>query len=118
MSLSFKQYSAYLEAPLTEDDHLNEIWGFRNKQEAALARRDKLRLQAKRGDLKARKELDDMSHAEKVRKAQQSRKDSTFNVARDEVEASERGSSRRYDAETGSVKRPAQRRFDSWGSPA
>jgi hypothetical protein len=118
MSLTFKQFSSYMEAPLTEDDHLNEIWGFKNKAQADLARREKLRLLAKRGDLKAKKELDDIAHARTARNAMQARKDSEFNSARDHVEADERGSSRRYDAETGSVRRPPKRvyRDDVWGT--
>ena len=109
MSLTFKQYAAYLDAPLTEDDHLNEMWPFSNKEEAAKARRKKLQLLAKKGDLKAKKELDDIDHAERVITSRKEREkemaDRKFNAARDSAEVADRSSSRNYDRETGSINR-------------
>jgi hypothetical protein len=114
MSLTFKQYVAFMNAPLDEERLDEWPWSSdADKAKAAAAKKAayiaKLELRAKRNDLQAQKELDDIRHADKVEKlradADEKRKSATFNMARDRAEADDRGSSRAYDRETGSIRR-------------
>jgi hypothetical protein len=106
MSLTFKQYSEFLETSLDEE-RLDE-WPWSNPAEKQKAKMEKLRMLAKRGDLRAKKELGDMEHAEKIERMRGERdeqsKERRFQGARADAEAGERGSSRAYDQETGSMR--------------
>ncbi len=69
MSLTFKQYYAYLEAPLDETSQINELWLFKNQKEKEKAERQKLELLVKRGDLKAKAKLDALEKTERIASA-------------------------------------------------
>jgi hypothetical protein len=109
MSLTFKQFSAYLEIPLEEEEaRLDEIFGmFKSKEQKEKAERQKLELLAKRGNevakMKLRKLQADDEKAAAAAGAQKSAKDRSWQAKQAEVEAGERGSSRAYDRETGSA---------------
>lgn len=105
--VTFKQFNAFIEAPLIEDEQLNEIWPFRSKEEKEKAQRQKLELLARRGDLQAKAQLlklqkDDEKRAA-AQKAQDAAKEKSWQTKKAEVEAGERGSSRAFDRETGST---------------
>lgn len=125
MSLTFKQYHAFLEAPLDEADQLNEIWPFKNKEEKAKAEREKLVLMAKKGDLKAKMKLADVEKAEQLAAAQKAKtekeKNERFATAKAHAEVADRGSSRAYDKETGSARRNQaprwSRELNKWVKP-
>jgi hypothetical protein len=109
MSLTFKQYHAFLEAPLDEADQINEIWPFKNAEEKAKAEREKLVLLAKKGDLKAKMKLADIEKAEALaaakKAATEKEKNERFATAKAHAEVADRGSSRAYDKEAGSADR-------------
>lgn len=109
MSLTFKQYYAYLEAPLDETSQINELWLFKNQKEKEKAERQKLELLVKRGDLKAKAKLDALEKTERIASATkkniEKEKDQRFATAKAHIEARDRGSSRAYDNETGSLSR-------------
>lgn len=114
MSFTFKQFNAYLDAPLEDQPggggQLDEIFGmFKSDEEKEKAEMEKLQLLAKRGDLKAKAILaQKVKDAEKVaaaKKAAETHKARTWADAQASQEARDRGTSRAYDRETGSVKR-------------
>lgn len=111
MSLTFKQYHAFLEAPLDADEQLAEIFGmFKNNEEKKKAEMAKLELLAKRGNETAKMKLRDLQlKADKeaaAKGAVEKEKEGRFATAQAHAEVADRGSSRAYDREAGSGKRP------------
>lgn len=106
---SFKQFNAYIETPLDEE-RVDEIFGmFKSKEAKEKAEKQKLELLAKRGNLAAQMKLRQLQKNAEVAsardKAERDSKEVSFKTAKANVEHGERGSSRAYDAETGSAGR-------------
>lgn len=119
MSLTFKQFSTYLEIPIEEEEaRLDEIFGmFKSKEQKEKAERQKLELLAKRGNevakMKLRKMQADDEKAAAAVGAQRTAKDRSWKSKQAEVEAGERGSSRAYDRETGSARHTIAPRWNA-----
>lgn len=114
---SFKQFNEFVEAPL-EEEQLDEIFGiFKSKEEKEKAERKKLELLAARGSEIAKMKLRDMrldaERAEAAKKAADASKEIAWKTKQAEIEASERGSSRAFDRETGSAKRNVAPRWNA-----
>lgn len=70
MSLTFKQFNEYVEAPLTEDERIDELFGiFKNNEQKAAAERKKLELLAKRGNEVAQMKLNKLERDDEKRGA-------------------------------------------------
>ena len=110
MSLTFKQYHAFLEAPLdANEEQLSEIFGvFKNAEEKKKAELAKLELLAKKGNEQAKMKLRDLRlAAEKEaagKGAQEREKAGRFATAKAYADAADKGSSDAYRKETGSVR--------------
>lgn len=106
--VTFKQFNAFMDAPLAEEEQLDEIFGiFKSKEEKEKAERQKLELLAKKGNLQAQLKLRQLQKDDERRsaaaKAQDTAKERSFQLKKAEVEAGERGSSRAFDKEAGSA---------------
>jgi hypothetical protein len=110
MSLSFKQFSTFLAAPLEDagNNQLGEMWPFKNAVEKEKASLEKLKLLAKKGDLKAKLILKDLERLADRKQADARAKGEVKNRAWADAqarsEAGDRGSSRAFDRETGSLR--------------
>lgn len=118
MSLTFKQYNAFLEMPLdASEEQLSEVFGlFKNAEERKKAEMQKLQLLADRGNesakMKLRKLQFDADKEASAHGASEKDKNDRFASAKAHAEVADRGSSRAYDKETGSVSKNAAPRWD------
>lgn len=116
MSLTFKQYHAFLEMQ-DDDPQLDEIFGmFKNNEEKAKAEREKLELQASRGNEVAKMKLRDLQMQDDKASAAKSSKakadDQKFKTAKAYADASDKGRSDAYAKETGSLGKKKQPVWD------
>jgi len=107
--ITFKQFDAFIEAPL-EGEQLDEIFGmFKNDAEREKAQIEKLELLAKRGNEAAMMQLRDIRlNKDKIKAgkaAEYAMTSGKFAAAKANVDAEEKGSSDAYRNETGSVRK-------------
>lgn len=110
MSLTFKQYHAFLDVPLDADEEqLSEIFGmFKNADEKKKAELAKLELLAKKGNEQAKMKLRDLQLKADKEAAAKGAAEKTaadrFKTAKAYADAADKGSSDAYRKETGSVR--------------